>query len=196
MSSLPDDLSRPTHRSGWLQEPELPPMLVLPPVDRLPLSPDRSGERSEPLVDQPPDDVLRRFTARGTRPWSGEPVPLPGAVTSVLWIVLVANIALWTWLSAVRSGAAPCSGWPCSIATLGDHPSLLLMVSGSCVAALAGSAAITRGLSQAGAVPLAVALVGALSGAIALSGVVALLIISAACLAIVLTALVIFIDRL
>jgi hypothetical protein len=195
MSSPPDGLSRPTHRPGWLPDTQSTPVPGHPPLERAPLQPDPFHALGEQPLDQLPDDVLRQFTTGGTRSWSGEPVSLPGAVTCGLWIDLIANIPLAAWLKAVRSGTAPCSGLPCTIATLGDHPGLLLMLSGCCVATLAGCAVMTRGLSRAGAVPLALALVGALGGAIALSGVLGLLIISAVCLGILLTTLAIFVDR-
>lgn len=171
-------MSNALTRSG----PHLPPSLALPPIERLP------GEHSSLSADPRRPEALQRFLDTGTRRWSGEPLPLPRAASCVLWAVLVANTALGAWLIAVRTGAAPCSGLPCSIATLGGHPDLLLALCTVVVGSLAAVASMTRGLSRAGAAPLAVMVVGGVVGVIALLGIVALLALAALCL----TGLVVF----
>jgi hypothetical protein len=164
--------------------PHLPPSMTLPPIDLLPRHPH-----------PPPPEALRHFIDQGTRPWSGEPLALPSALTCVLWIVLVADSAVGIWLIAVRSGAAPCSGLPCSIATLGGHPDLLLTLCTVAVVSLGALAVTTGGLSRAGAAPLAMMIVSGAAGVVVLLGVVALLTVATLCLAALGMLVVAFLDR-
>ncbi|MGI8815799.1 MAG: hypothetical protein ACR2G2_11155 [Pseudonocardia sp.] len=197
MSSPPYDPPRsPSLAPGWSVEPAPPPGLTLPPIDRLPDRPASARHYRRQPVDQNQPDVLRQFVDHGTSSWSAERVPLSVAVTGTLWTLLIVNIALGAWLFAVLSGAASCSGWPCSIATLGGHAGLLLGLSGSCLAALAGSALVTRGLTGAGAVPLAMVIFGAVCGSIALVGVVALVGLTVAAVALAATVFVVLVDHL
>jgi hypothetical protein len=135
------------------------------------------GERiciEYPTVQYPPN-VLRELVHSGTRPWSAEQVALSGAVTGVLWGLLVLNAALAGWALAVLRRTASCSGWPCWMVTLGSRPGLLLALSGLCAVSLAAAALATRGLSRAGAGQLFLIIVGGSCGVVAPLGVVALL---------------------
>jgi hypothetical protein len=190
----PNILLTPAVSAEWQGEPALPSSLALPPIDRLPGWSSASGDSRVLPADRRPPDLLRQFVDEGTRRWGGEPVALPGELTFLLWSLLMVNIGLGVWLLAVETGTAPCSGWPCEIASLGGHQRLLMVLSGSCVATLLVSAVLTRGLSRAGAVPVAVMIVGALAGAIALLGVVALLALVAACMALLVMVFAIFVG--
>lgn len=176
-------LSRPTG-------PRLPASMALPPIDHLP------GDPHLLQLNSPRPDALHRFVEDRTRRWGTEPVPVPGVVACVVWTVMVADVLVGGWLVAVWSGAAPCSGVLCSVATLGDHPHQQLALCATAVTALAVSAAATRGLSQAGAASLAYLAVGGVVGVVPLLGIVAVLVLSAVCLAVLATLLVVVIDRI
>jgi hypothetical protein len=103
--------------------------LELPPIERLPPGPSGAGGGE----GVPGPNILGTFVESRSRPWGAEPVRLPLAVTGLLWITLAGNVAFSAWLIAVRAGLAPCSGLPCSVATLGDHPGWLLVLSGLAV---------------------------------------------------------------
>jgi hypothetical protein len=129
-----------------------------------------------PAIDRIPGTVLGDVVARRLRPWGGEPVPVPPAVTVSLWLVLSLNVGVGGWLGAVRYAGAPCSGWPCAIATW-NRPGFLLLLAAGCVASVTVVAVRSRGLTGVTPALLGVALVGALSGVVAAAGVVALLLI-------------------
>jgi hypothetical protein len=143
--------------------------LALPPIDRLP------SMGMEP-------NVLEPFVRRRARSWGGVPTPLSAAVTAALWILLALDVAFGGWLLAVRAGTAPCSGFVCSVATIGDHPLLAVVLTGVCATALIVSVLRTRGLSRASGPQLGLIVVGAVTGVVALSGVAAVLIGAALCL--------------
>jgi hypothetical protein len=168
----------------------LPASMALPPIDRLPRDPQSLTSYS--LRPQ----AVRQFVEERTRRWSAEPVPVPLALTCFLWTVVVADVLVGGWLVAVRTGVAPCSGLLCSVATLGDHPHLLLALCATAVATLTVSAVTTHGLSRAGAAPLACLVVGGVVGVVPLLGVVAILVLSALGLVLLGTFLIGVIDRL
>lgn len=164
-----------------------PPSLLLPPIDHLPnVDPADRG--------QPNQDVLEGF-ATSVRPWGRLPVPLTASVTCALWIVLVASGGVGGWLIAVLSGAAPCEGLFCTLATLGGHPGLLLALAGSCVVPLLGAATVTRGLTQANAPQLAVIAAAAVAGIVSLLGVAAILLLVTLAMALARSLLVLSADR-
>ncbi|MGD9956467.1 MAG: hypothetical protein AB7V23_10400 [Candidatus Nanopelagicales bacterium] len=146
----------------------VPPSMVLPPIDHLP--------------PYPADGVLGEFVRRGTRSWAGEPVPLPGGATALLWFLLLANVALTSWYFA---WGATCASAPCWLVLLGGRPDLLLGLSLGTVLVLLGLVPLTRGLTRAGGVSMALLAVGAITGLVALLGVVALLVLGAAALVVV-----------
>jgi hypothetical protein len=141
-------------------------------------------------------DVLSSFLEERARPWGGVPVSLSAAVTCVLWTLLALNIVFGGWLVAVRSGIALCSGFACTVLTLGDHLPLTLVLSGVCAVGLVGSLWMTHGFSRAAGPHLAVLVVAALSGVVALSGAVALLVGAALCLGVAFAVLLFVVDRL
>lgn len=167
---------------------DLPPSMILPPIEAIPTR----------AVGKPGDttSVLRDFVDHGTRPWGGEPVPLSDAVTAGLWIVTAANVGFGAYLAAVQFGAAPCSGWPCSVATLGGHPGFLLVLAAACVTTLIIAAPFTRGLTRAAAVPLGAIILAGLCGTVVVAGAVALLALLLTGLAIAGALLFTVIDRL
>jgi hypothetical protein len=157
--------------------------LLSEPIDRLPGPSPRPAE----------PDALGAFTAR-TKRWGRVQVPLSPPVTCALWIILLATGALSAWLIAVLAGRAPCGGLVCSIATLGN-PGLLLVLAGSCVTTLLGTAAVTRCLTRAGAPELAAVIVAAIAGTVSLLGVVAVLILTAMVIALAVSVLALIADR-
>jgi hypothetical protein len=138
--------------------------------------------------------VVGEFAARA-RPWSAAPAPLATATAWGLGLVGLVNVPLVVWMVAVLNGSVGCSGWACSLATLGDNPWLLLGLSGGCVAGLAATAMVTRGLTRAGAVPLGVMGVSGVAGVIAPLGVVAVVVIVAVAIGCALALFAFFVDR-
>ncbi len=165
--------------SGW----EPPQSLALPPLDRL-------------RPDEPSPDVLAAFVEKRARAWGGVPVPLSVGVTAALWVLFVLNLALTGWLLVVGVGAAACSGFVCTVATLGGHALLTIILTGACAGALAVTAALTRGLTEASGPQLAVVVAAGLCGVVALAGVVALLVGAALGLALAVGVLFMIAERL
>lgn len=150
-----------------------------------------------PPISRLPDhaDVLTRFVATGVRPWGGEPVTFPTGVTVLFWVLGVADALLGGWLTAVLTGALRASGWAFDVATLGGHPGVVLGMAAANVAVVTVLAVLTRGLTQASAVPLALLVAGGVCGAIALLGVAALLALTALALAVLVTVLAVVAER-
>lgn len=145
-------------------------------------------------IDRIPGTALDDLLAQGARPWGGEPVPVPTAVTVVLWTVAVSNLGFGGWLAAVGLGRAPCSGLPCTVATW-NRPGFLLVLAGACVAVVLAVALSSRGLTVVRPVPLAAVLGAALCGLVAVAGVLAL--VAAVLIGVAMAALLVFIlaDR-
>jgi len=154
------------------------PSMALDPIDSVPTVPTGG--------------VLPDFVRHGTRSWGREPVSLPGEVSVVLWLVLLANAALTTWRLI---WAARCSAPPCWLVTLGGRPDLLLGLSLGCVVALAGLVPLTHGLTRAAAVPMALIIAGTLTGLLALLGVIALIVLVAAASAALVLIVAVVADR-
>jgi hypothetical protein len=169
-----------------------PPSLLLAPIDHLPdldaACPSTGGRTRSNR------DALAGFAA-SARSWDQLPVPLSAPVTCALWIVLIASGGVGAWLIAVLSGAAPCGVFVCAVATLGGHPGLVLVLAGSCVVTLLGAAAVTSGLTRAGAPQLAMIAVAAVAGIVSLLGVAAVLLLVALAMALALSVLAHFVDR-
>ena len=121
--------------------------LQSPPIGSLPGTPSTPVDRSR-------DPVALGAFVRRTRPWGRHQGELSVAVTCALWALLVGAGAVGGWLVAVRTGAAPCSGPVCSLATLG-RPTLLLTLAAVCVGTLLVLVPFTRGLTKAGAPEIA-----------------------------------------
>jgi len=156
--------------------------LKQPPIDRL-------------RPDDPPLDVLAVFVEKRARSWGGVAVPLSGGVTGALCVLLVLSLGFGGWLLAVRAGAVACSGFLCSVATLGGHLVPTLVLAGVCAGSLAGAMPMTRGLTRANGPQLAVIVAAALCGVVALAGAVALLLGALLALGLAFGLFVAFVDR-
>src|SRR5262245_49503195 len=97
--------------------------------------------------DVAPNAIAELLTQ--VRPWGSVPVRLSLAVTAAFWALAVLNGVYVGWLAGVQTGAALCSGPACTVATLGDHPLVALVLALFCVAALTVSAQPTRALQEA-----------------------------------------------
>jgi hypothetical protein len=120
-------------------------------------------------------DVLSDFVRR-SEPWSRQRVSLPGRLRRSLWILIPIDLIWGIWLWTITTGATACDGPICTVATLNDHPAVLLALAAMCVAGLAGLAPITRGFSRCGGREVAGVGMAAAAGATALLGVATLLI--------------------
>jgi hypothetical protein len=145
--------------------------------------------------DDPPN-VLEVFLDERVRGWGTVPARLSPVETGALWILFALNTALGVWLLAVRAGTAACGGPVCTVITLGDHPTLALVLAGTCVGATVVATPLTRGLTRAGGVPLALVAVAGLTGVAAVAGVVAVVVAVALGLALAFGLLFVVIDRL
>jgi hypothetical protein len=153
--------------------------LALPPLDR----------------DDPPN-VLEAFLAERVRGWGTVAARLSPVETCALWIVFALNTALGAWLLAVRAGTAACGGGVCTVITLGDHPTLALVLAGICVGATVVATPLTRGLTRASGARLGLIAVAGLTGVAAVAGVVAVVVAVALGLALAFGLLFVVIDRL
>jgi hypothetical protein len=152
------------------------------------------------LVHSPPavresEDALSVFV-ESTRSWHREPVPLSRRTRTALWVVAAANLLVSSWLATVLTSLTPCSGFLCTIATLGDHHVVLLVLTGSCVAAMVGTAVMTGGLTRANGGHLAVLVPAAAVGVGAVLGVVLVLLLVTAVIAAVGHVLLLVIENL
>lgn len=121
---------------------------------------------------------------------------LPADVATGLWVLCLLDLTYGTWLLAVTHDAAGCSGLPCSVATLGDHPMGALALSQAGAALLVVLLPITRGPTAMGGLRTAAIAVAALGGAIGLAGVAALIIGAALVLVVAVAILICVIDNL
>ncbi len=147
--------------------------------DRQRADAQRGPADAAPLIERLPgpesgEDALGAFVARGTRPWGGEPVAVPGPVLVALWVLLAATTGFGTWLTTVVFAGTPCPGVPCTITTWG-HPGLVLTLAGACALPLGALAVRFHGLVELTPAALAAALVAAACGVVAVAGVAALL---------------------
>jgi hypothetical protein len=160
------------------------PSLLLPPIDHL----------GVPVARIPSSGVLSEFVAT-TRSWDRHAVQLPLLATCAFWLTALLAGGVGGWLVAVLTDNAPCSGLVCTIATVGNHPRLLLGMAAFCVVTLLGLAVVTRGLTRAGGPELALMIVAAVSGAGSLIGVVALVVLTLVIVVAGAVALVLILDR-
>jgi hypothetical protein len=153
--------------------------LSLPPLDR----------RDSP-------NVLEAFLNDRVRGWGTVPARLSLGETCALWILFALNAALGAWLLAVRSGTAVCGGPVCTVITLGDHPTLSLVLAGVCVGGTVVATPLTRGLTRAGGARLGLVAVAGLAGVSAVAGVVAVIVAIALGLGLAFGLVFVVIDRL
>lgn len=145
--------------------------------------------------DDPPN-VLEVFLDERVRGWGTVAARLSLVETGALWILFALNTALGAWLLAVRAGTAACGGPVCTVITLGDHPTLALVLAGTCVGVTVVATPLTRGLTRAGGARLGFIAAAGLSGVIAVAGVVAVVVAVALGLALAFGLLLFVIDRL
>jgi hypothetical protein len=120
-------------------------------------------------------DVLLDFVRR-SQPWSRRRVPLPQRLRRALWILIPIDLIWSIWLWTITTGASPCDGPICTVATLNHHSALLLGCAIICVAGLLALSAVTRGLSECGGREIVGVGIAAGIGIAALLGITALLV--------------------
>ena len=152
--------------------------LLMPQIDRLPADAGCSAEvfenRQRPALDSLLARVLR---------WSAVRVPLSGRVTLTLWLLVICDVVVGSWLFAVLLGPTRCEGGLCSTATLGGHPAVTFGLAAVSAVTLLALAVPTRGLTEGGGLELVVMSVAAVLAMLSIIGavlVVAFLILVAA----------------
>ncbi len=161
--------------------------LLLPQIDRLPTDQAVPGTEA---FDQRPLSALDSFLASVVR-WNAVRVALSGRVTVALWILLIGDVVVGSWLFAVLLGPTGCEGSLCSTATLGGHPAVTFGLAAVSAMALLAVAVPTRGLTEGAGLELVVMSAAALLAMVSIIGavlVVAFLILVAAVLVTVVVA--------
>jgi hypothetical protein len=120
-------------------------------------------------------DVLADFV-RHSQPWNRQPVMLPRRLPRTLWALVAIDLLWGIWLWTITTGASPCDGPICTVATLNHHAGVLLGCAVVCVAGLLSLAIPTRGLSQCGGREVVGVGIAAGAGGTALLGIAALLV--------------------
>ncbi len=123
--------------------------------------------------------------------WNAVRVALSGRVTVALWILVIGDVVVGSWLFAVLHGPTECEGSLCSTATLGGHPAMTFGLAAVSALALLAVAVPTRGLTEGGGLELVVMSAAAVLAMVSIIGavlVVAFLILLAAVLLTVLVA--------
>jgi hypothetical protein len=157
--------------------------------------PDPSRQQLRPLghaSDEPPN-ILIDFLNEHARSWGTAPARLSALETGVLWLLFALNVALGARLV---SSPATVSGLVGTVVTLGGHPTLTVVLAGTCVGALLVAMPLTRGLTRSGGRPLVLIAFGGLCGVTALAGVIAVLAAVGLGVAIALSILFVVVDRL
>jgi hypothetical protein len=119
--------------------------------------------------------VLSDFLRR-SQPWNRQPVPLPRRLRRTLWALVPIELVWGIWLWTITTGASPCDGPLCTVATLNHHAAVLLGCAIVSAAGLLALAAATRGLSQCGDREVVGVGIAAGAGGAALLGIAALLV--------------------
>jgi hypothetical protein len=120
-------------------------------------------------------EVLADFVRR-SQPWGRQPVPLPRRLQLILWALVPIELLWGIWLWTIITGASPCDGPICTVATLNHHAEVLLGCAVGSIVGLLGLAAPTRGLSQGGDREVIGLAIAAGTGGIALLGIATLLV--------------------
>jgi hypothetical protein len=111
------------------------------------------------------DSVLHAFLA-SSQPWGLERLPVPRRLQLMLWLLIPVELCWAIWLATIVSGAGPCDGQICMVATLHHHATALLACGVFCVAALVGLIPTTRGFSKCNGIEvIGLALASAAGGA-------------------------------
>jgi hypothetical protein len=124
------------------------------------------------------DNLLHSFV-QSSQPWSREGVRLPLRLTCLLWALIPGQLTWAIWLVTVLTGDNRCDGWICAVATLGNHPGVLLACVAICIAGLAVLAPGTRGLSRCDGRQVAGVAVASAAGGVAMLGIAALIVSAA-----------------
>jgi hypothetical protein len=159
---------------------ELAPLLP-PQIDRL--LTDQAVPGTD-VFDMQARPALGSFLSRVVR-WNAVRVALSGRVTVALWILVIGDVVVGSWLFAVLLGPTGCKGSLCSTATLGGHPAVTFGLAAVSAVALLALAVPTRGLTEGGGLELVIMSTAALLAMVSIIGavlVVAFLILAAAVL--------------
>ena len=159
---------------------------LLPPIDRLPT--DEAGPGLG-VFDSRPRPALGGLLARVLR-WNAVRVALSNRVTVALWILVVGDVVVGSWLFALLHGPRGCEGSLCSTATLGGHPALTFGLAAASAVALLAVAVPTRGLTEGGGPELVVMSVAAVLAMVSIIGAVLVVAFLILLVAIVLTVLI------
>jgi len=160
--------------------------LTLPPIDRLPT--DDAGPGAE-VFDSGGRPAFDSFLAGMVR-WNAVRVALSGRVTAALWILVIGDVVVGSWLFAVVLGPVGCDGSLCSTATLGGHPAVTFGLAAVSAVTLLAVVVPTRGLTEGGGLELVVISVAAVLAIVSIIGAVLVVAFLMLLAAIVLTVLV------
>jgi hypothetical protein len=119
--------------------------------------------------------VLWDFIESG-QPWDRERVPVPHRLQWALWALLAVELLWAIWLGTILTGATPCSGPICTVATLHYHAAALLACGVFCAVALVGLIPTTRGFSRCNGIEVSGLAVASAAGGASLLGIAALIV--------------------
>jgi hypothetical protein len=134
-----------------------------------------SAGRSELQAPIDRGKVLKHFIER-TQPWRSEGVELPRRLRRGVWTLIPVELTWAFLLMTMITGASPCDGLICLVATLNHHAFVLLICASLCIAGLALLVPFTRGLAQCNGWQIAGVAAASAAGATSLLGVAALMI--------------------
>src|SRR4051794_13191924 len=109
---------------------------------------DLKGPNQDQLSSTEPSDSVLHVFLVSSQPWCLERVPVPRRLQRMLWLLIPVELCWAIWLATIVSGASPCDGAICMVATLHHHAAALLACGVFCVAALVGLIPTTRGFSR------------------------------------------------
>jgi hypothetical protein len=136
----------------------------------------RTARNQDPLSStRPNDSVLQAFLA-SSQPWGLERVPVPRRLQRTLWLLILVELCWAIWLATIVSGASPCDGPICMVATLHHHAAALLACGVFCVAALVGLIPTTRGFSECNDIEVIGLTFASAAGSASLLGIAALIV--------------------
>jgi hypothetical protein len=136
------------------------------------------GFQANDVLDPPTRvhrNVLQTFV-QSSQPWSREGVRVPLRLTCLLWALIPTELALSIWLVTILTGDSRCNGQICAVATLGNHPGVLLACAAICIAGLAVLIPGTRGLSRCNGRQVAAVALSSAAGGAALVGIAAIIV--------------------
>ena len=119
------------------------------------------------------DNVVAGFVRRSV-PWSAEPIPLPPRLRRAIWVLIPVQLVWGLWLGLITAGASSCGGAVCRVATLGQHPAVLLGCSVVCLVGLVILAPFTHGFARANAGEVTGLIIATVAGGVTVLGIAAL----------------------